>query len=191
MQDGATSHTSANSKLFLQKRCSFLSFWPSNSPDLNPIEHLWGAIKKIIQNRIFNTKLELFNFISQIWDEFPQNKIDELCLSFNSRLKTVINSNGKSITDILRSSIENDSPIVLENPEDLLTTDELITRYDPLVNDQPISYLTRRKYTDEEDILLLTLKNQSERITYEKMAEMFVDRTPASLKKRYYYLTKV
>ena len=73
----------------------------------------------------------------------------------------------------------------------MLTTDELITRYDLLVNDQPISYLTRRKYTDEEDILLLTLKNQSERITYEKMAEMFVDRTPASLKKRYYYLTKV
>lgn len=55
MQDVATSHTSANSKFFLQKRCSFLSFWPSNSPDLNPIEHLWGAIKKIIQNRILQT----------------------------------------------------------------------------------------------------------------------------------------
>ena len=83
MQDGATSHTSANSKLFLQKRCSFLSFWPPNSPDLNPIEHLWGAIKKIIQNHVFNNRSELFDFISKIWDEFLQNKIDELCLSFN------------------------------------------------------------------------------------------------------------
>ena len=85
---------------------------------------------------------------------FLKNKIDELCLSFNSRLKTVINSNGKSITDVLRSSIENDSPTVLENPEDLLTTDELITQYDPSVNDQPITFLTRRKYTAEEDTFL-------------------------------------
>lgn len=64
-----------------------------------------------------------------------------------------------------------------------------MTQYDPTVNDNPISYLTKRPCTVDEEILLC-LNNRSERITYKEMAEMFVDRTPSSLKMRYYSLTK-
>ena len=191
IQDGATPHTSINSKLFLQKRCTFINFWPPNSPDLNPIEHLWGAIKKKIENRIFKNEEELFNFINQIWEAFPQDKIDSLCLSFYSRLRTMINSSGKSISDILRSKICNDSPTVLNCPEKFLTTEDYITFYDPNVDDMPLSYLTRRPYTADEDILLLHLKHYSEQMTYKEMAEMFEDRTAESLKQRYRYLTKL
>ena len=143
IQNGATAHTSTNSKLFLQKRCSFLNFWPPNSPDLNPIEHLRGAIKKKLENRKFKSEEELFNFINQIWESFPQDKIDNLCLSFYSRLRTMINSNGQSISDILRSRINNDSQTVLNCPEKFLTIEDFITFYDPPVDDMPLSFFNK------------------------------------------------
>lgn len=39
------------------------------------------------------------------WDDFPQASIDRLVLSFENRLKLVIQEDGKSITNILRKSI--------------------------------------------------------------------------------------
>lgn len=40
MQDGAPAHKSFLTSIFLKKRCSYIQFWPPNSPNLNPIEHL-------------------------------------------------------------------------------------------------------------------------------------------------------
>ena len=42
MQDGAPAHNCKTTRLFLKKRCSFIKRLPPNSPDLNPIENLWG-----------------------------------------------------------------------------------------------------------------------------------------------------
>ena len=39
------------------------------------------------------------------WDDFPQESIERLVLSFENRLKLVIQEDGKSITNILRKSI--------------------------------------------------------------------------------------
>ena len=57
MQDGASAHCSFLSTLYLKKRLSFLKYWPSNSLDLNLIEHLCGPLRgyskrsKLIQKK--------------------------------------------------------------------------------------------------------------------------------------------
>ena len=46
-QDGATSHTSKITQVFLQEnRVNLISKedWPPNSPNLNPIEDIWGVM---------------------------------------------------------------------------------------------------------------------------------------------------
>lgn len=55
------------------------------SPDLNPIEHIWVAKKRILKK--YRKK------VLQIWDEFFQEKINSFVLSFIKKLKLVIIKN--------------------------------------------------------------------------------------------------
>ena len=51
MHDGAPAHTACATRDLLQtSRISILS-WPSCSPDLNPIEHIWDVIGRKVRAR--------------------------------------------------------------------------------------------------------------------------------------------
>ncbi len=43
-QDLAPAHTAKSTK-------SWLNDWPANSPDLNPVENLWGSVKRKMRNK--------------------------------------------------------------------------------------------------------------------------------------------
>ena len=79
-QDGAPCHTSSTSLdwLRLQAKIKLLFGWPPESPDLSPIEMLWGAIKCKISHyeRFPQTKAELQAAVKREWDSFDQDSIN-------------------------------------------------------------------------------------------------------------------
>ncbi len=49
-QDLASAHTAKSTKSWLNDQVGALD-WPANSPDLNPIENLWGIVKRKMRNK--------------------------------------------------------------------------------------------------------------------------------------------
>jgi hypothetical protein len=70
--------------------------WPSLSPDLNPIEHLWDHLQRAlnaVQPRP-TTARQLEQAVRQIWANTPINVINTLVRSMPDRCQAVINANG-------------------------------------------------------------------------------------------------
>ena len=86
MQDGAPPHKARETQKFLLKRMNLLANWPANSPDLNPIEHLWAILKYRMSADNPKNSIELVRIIKDEWDKLPMTLINNLVLSFKKRL---------------------------------------------------------------------------------------------------------
>lgn len=77
------------------KKVKVLS-WPSQSPDLNPIENIWGHIKrKITKDGIKACSLDhVFTLVKKHWEAIDKKFIDNLVLSMPRRIKQVIKNKG-------------------------------------------------------------------------------------------------
>lgn len=95
-QDNAPCHTSRSTSAWLARQQVQVLDWPSNSPDLNPIENLWGIMVRQIyaDNRSYQTKAELQAAIEQAWADIDEETIANLIGSMQNRLFQVINRNG-------------------------------------------------------------------------------------------------
>lgn len=81
-QDNAPCHTCRHAKeYFAQKKIEILT-WPANSPDLNPIENLWGILKIKVARRCPKTKNELKSILNEEWkkitDEIRHNLVNSM-----------------------------------------------------------------------------------------------------------------
>lgn len=93
-QDGASSHTAKTTKKWLEDNHIRVLQWPSGSPDLSPIENIWGIMKKELRNRRPRTKNLLKVVIQQVWDNITQQQCQNLYNTMNRRLRQVIEARG-------------------------------------------------------------------------------------------------
>ena len=61
--------------------------WPPYSPDLNPIENIWGIIKSQLMKKEINKSSELILEIKNAYDSISDEVISNLIESFPSRLQ--------------------------------------------------------------------------------------------------------
>ncbi len=97
-QDNASCHKDQIiSDWFLEHDNEFtLLKWPPQSPDLNPIEHLWDVVEREIHIMdVQTTNLQqLCDAIMTIWTKISEQCFQHLVESMTRRIKTVLKAKG-------------------------------------------------------------------------------------------------
>ena len=93
-QDNARPHTSRSTRRWFTDHEIEVLEWPSQSPDLNPIENLWDIISRRLQCQTWRKPDELWQKILDIWTALPTDILHGLIASMPSRLQAVISARG-------------------------------------------------------------------------------------------------
>jgi hypothetical protein len=72
-----------------------LAEWPPYSPHLNPIEKLWSLLHRRIAEHRPRTDLQLARAARLVWDEMPQQTIDQHVLAFHGWLRKCVQLKGE------------------------------------------------------------------------------------------------
>ncbi len=92
--DNDPKHTSKATVGFLKKNRVKVIQWPSMSPDLNPIEHLWGILKRQVEHHSPSSIRSLKEVILEEWKKIDLAKCCQLVHSMPRRLGAVIKNHG-------------------------------------------------------------------------------------------------
>lgn len=92
--DNDQKHTSKCVKEFLEVKKVEMLDWPAQSPDLNPIENLWGILKRRVRGQRFSSTKALFEALKTEWESIPMKTINSLITLMPKRCEAVIKNNG-------------------------------------------------------------------------------------------------
>lgn len=81
---------SVSQKLFLKDTKIKVLEWPSQSPDLNPIENLWRELKVRVHARRPSNLHDLEQFAKEEWAKIPQETCANLVRNYQKRLLSVL-----------------------------------------------------------------------------------------------------
>ncbi len=93
-QDNDPKHTAKITKEWLHNNSVTVLEWPSQSPDLNPIEHLWRDLKMAVHQRLPSNLTELERICKEEWQRIPKSMCEKLVASFPKRLIAVLKQKG-------------------------------------------------------------------------------------------------
>ncbi len=93
-QDLAPAHTAKGTKSWFNDHGVTVLDWPANSPDLNPIENLWGIVKRKMRDTRPNNADELKATVKATWASIPPQQCHKLITSMPRRIEAVIKAKG-------------------------------------------------------------------------------------------------
>ncbi|KAK3526933.1 hypothetical protein QTP86_004726 [Hemibagrus guttatus] len=92
--DNDPKHTTRATKEWLRKKHFKVLEWPSQSPDLNPIENLWRELKIRVAQRQPQNITALEEICMQEWAKLPATVCKNLVATYRKRLTSVIANKG-------------------------------------------------------------------------------------------------
>ena len=94
--DSAPCHRSKKVKTWEIENGIEVLDWPGNSPDINPIENLWGILKRKLKDKIITNKKDLITIVYQEWKKLSKEYMENLIYSMPKRITDIINNKGGS-----------------------------------------------------------------------------------------------
>ena len=92
--DNDPKHNSKTTTGLLKRLGVKVMDWPSMSPDLNPIEHLWGILKRKVEVRKVSNIHQLHDVVMAEWKSIPGASCEALVNSMPRRVKPVLDNDG-------------------------------------------------------------------------------------------------
>ena len=94
-QHNARPHTARHTQGFLHRNNVQLLPWPARSPDLSPIEHLWGHLgRRVRENHDVDVVRDLERALRVEWARIPLRDIRKLICSMRRWCLAVLACNG-------------------------------------------------------------------------------------------------
>ena len=95
-QDNARPHTARVTMDYLEQNNINVLPWPSKSPDLNPIEHLWDQLDKRVRQRQPPHQIlyKLRQMLQQEWRTIPRKNVRNLIEYMPRRCRAVLAARG-------------------------------------------------------------------------------------------------
>jgi transposase len=93
--DNAPIHASFTTNFFLHRNSINVLDWPACSPDLNPIENIWGQLVRTLyaENKTYTTEDELKKAIRVAWNQLSLQTLENHVDSMPNRIFQIINRN--------------------------------------------------------------------------------------------------
>ncbi|KAG3106536.1 hypothetical protein PI125_g13142 [Phytophthora idaei] len=95
--DNASIHASKSTKDFLESSEIEVLQWPALSPDLNPIENVWGYLTRDVYSdgKQYMALEDLKDAILDAWEKLDMSRLQELVKSMPDRVADVVEDIGK------------------------------------------------------------------------------------------------
>ena len=93
-QDNDPKHTARSIRTYLENYEVPTLPWPSQSPDLNPIENLWSILDLKVKDRKPSNEDALFEVLKEAWQNLEPELLTKLADSMPERIEAVIAANG-------------------------------------------------------------------------------------------------
>ncbi len=88
-EDLAPAHTAKGTKSWFNDHGVTVLDWPANSPDLNPIENLWGIVKRKMRDTRPNNADELKATVKETWASIPPQQCHKWITSMPRQIESV------------------------------------------------------------------------------------------------------